>query len=139
LEDLGIGGRIILKRILNRKGGYAMVYYGLGKRQMTGCFECVDEPSDSIKYEDFLTSCETVRFLRRIRLRCFSYIISNYRYQLMPVILLHLPCLTLHCLKYRSERLSNITNLTLRRLMSYIYGAPILDVSRSHTTTQHSR
>ena len=31
------------------------------------------------------------------------------------------------------------TQLTLRRLMSYIYGAPILDVSRSHTTTQHSR
>jgi len=29
--------------------------------------------------------------------------------------------------------------LTLRRLMSYIYGAPILDVSRSHTTTQHSQ
>jgi len=29
--------------------------------------------------------------------------------------------------------------LTLRQLMSYIYGAPILDVSRSHTTTQHSR
>ena len=28
---------------------------------------------------------------------------------------------------------------TFRRLMSYIYGAPILDVSRSHTTTQHSR
>ena len=29
--------------------------------------------------------------------------------------------------------------LTLRWLMSYIYGAPVLDVSRSHTTTQHSR
>ena len=29
--------------------------------------------------------------------------------------------------------------LTFRRLMSCIYGAPILDVSRSHTTTQHSR
>jgi len=28
---------------------------------------------------------------------------------------------------------------TLRLLMSYIYGAPIFDVSRSHTTTQHSR
>jgi len=25
--------------------------------------------------------------------------------------------------------------LTFRRLMLYIYGAPILDVSRSHTTT----
>ena len=32
-----------------------------------------------------------------------------------------------------------VSHLTLRRLMSYIYGAPILDVSRSHTTTQHSR
>ena len=29
--------------------------------------------------------------------------------------------------------------LTLRLLMSYIYGAPILDVSRSHTTTRHIR
>jgi len=29
--------------------------------------------------------------------------------------------------------------LTFRLLMSYIYGAPILDVSKSHTTTQHSR
>ena len=32
-----------------------------------------------------------------------------------------------------------IKSLTFRRLMSYIHGAPILDVSRSHTTTQHSR
>ena len=29
--------------------------------------------------------------------------------------------------------------LTLRLLISYIYGALILDVSRSHTTTHHSR
>ena len=28
---------------------------------------------------------------------------------------------------------SLLSKLTLRRLMSYIYGAPILDVSRSHT------
>ena len=34
---------------------------------------------------------------------------------------------------------SAAVTLTLRRIMSYIYGAPILDVSRSHTTTQHSR
>ena len=38
-----------------------------------------------------------------------------------------------------------VKSLTFRRLMSYIYiyiyiyGAPIPDVSRSHTTTQHSR
>ena len=29
--------------------------------------------------------------------------------------------------------------LIFRLLMSYIYGAPILDVSRSHTTTQYIR
>ena len=42
-----------------------------------------------------------------------------------------------------SEFIRIIWTLTLRRLMSYIYiyiyGAHILDVSRSHTTTQHSR
>ena len=34
-----------------------------------------------------------------------------------------------------------VKSLNFRRLMSYtyIFGAPILDVSRSHTTTQHSR
>ena len=32
-----------------------------------------------------------------------------------------------------------VKSLTIRLLMSYIFGAPILDVSRSHTTTQHSR
>ena len=37
------------------------------------------------------------------------------------------------------ERDMTFLKLTLRRLMSYIYGAPNLDVSRSHTTTQHSR
>jgi hypothetical protein len=32
-----------------------------------------------------------------------------------------------------------VKSLTLRLLMSYIYGALILDVSRSHPTTHHSR
>ena len=32
-----------------------------------------------------------------------------------------------------------VKSLTVRLLMSCIYGAPILDVSRSHTTTHHSR
>ena len=32
-----------------------------------------------------------------------------------------------------------VKSLTLRLRMSYIYGAHILDVSRSHTTTQHIR
>jgi hypothetical protein len=32
-----------------------------------------------------------------------------------------------------------VKSITIRLLMSYICGAPILDVSRSHTTTQHGR
>ena len=32
-----------------------------------------------------------------------------------------------------------VKSLNLRLLMSYIYGAHILDVSRSHTSTHHSR
>ena len=32
-----------------------------------------------------------------------------------------------------------VKSLTIRLLMSYIYGAPILDVCRSYTTTHHSR
>jgi len=42
-------------------------------------------------------------------------------------------------LKIAARHIYKDMPLTLRRLMSYIYGAPILDVSRSHTTTQHSR
>jgi len=32
-----------------------------------------------------------------------------------------------------------VKSLTLRLLMAYIYGAHILDVSRSHTMTHHSQ
>jgi hypothetical protein len=44
-----------------------------------------------------------------------------------------------HQSRFYSVILASAGGLNLRRLMSYIYGAPILDVSRSHTTTQHSR
>ena len=42
-------------------------------------------------------------------------------------------------IKHDKSEITLLRNLTLRLLMSYMYGAPILDVSRSHTTTQHSR
>ena len=58
--------------------------------------------------------------------------------------------ISVHCAKFwswKSKKVYYLVDLTvndrmlltLRRLMSYIYAAPILDVSRSHTTTQHSR
>ena len=47
---------------------------------------------------------------------------------------------SIHSLKVASFKgRFNIYLLNLRLLMSYIYGAPILDVSRSHTRTHHSR
>ena len=57
--------------------------------------------------------------------------------ELNPICYL-LALLTHHFLHVRRIR---VKSLTLRLLMSYIYiyGAPILDVSRSHTTTQHIR
>jgi len=41
--------------------------------------------------------------------------------------------------KFMSSVRNKFDDLTLKLLMLYIYGAPILDVSRSHTMTQHSR
>ena len=54
---------------------------------------------------------------------------------------LNLICYLLAVLAHHFIHVSRIMvkSLTLRLLMSYIYGAHILDVSRSHTTTQHSR
>ena len=54
---------------------------------------------------------------------------------------LNLICYLLALLAHHFLHVSRIRvkSLTFRLLMSYIYGAPILDVSRSHTTKQHSR
>ena len=53
---------------------------------------------------------------------------------LLFVLFCYCLCVNVYC-----HRVTTQLQLTLRWLMSYIYGAPILDVSRSHTTTQHSR
>ena len=55
--------------------------------------------------------------------------------ELNPICYL-LALLAHHFLHVSSIR---VKSLIIRLLMSHIYGAPILDVSRSHTTTHHSR
>ena len=57
----------------------------------------------------------------------YNFIIVRTSHPLLPIEFIF------HLLSFE------LVSLTLRRLMSCIYGAPILDVSRSHTTTQHSR
>ena len=77
------------------------------------------------------------------RLTCFQKINLKRKYCINPLSPeLNPICYLLALLgAHHSLHVSRIRVklLTLRRLMSYIYGAPILDVSRSHTTTQHSR
>jgi len=66
-----------------------------------------------------------------------SFTFNPLKPELIPICYL-LALLAHHFLHVSRIR---VKPLTLRWLMSYIYiyGAPILDVSRSHTTTQHSR
>ena len=71
----------------------------------------------------------------------------TFHYQLMHLLInplnpeLNPICYLLALLAHHFLHVSRIRvkSLTIRLLMSYIYGAPILDVSRSHTTTHHSR
>ena len=64
-----------------------------------------------------------------------AQILNPLNSELNPICYL-LALLAHHFLHVSSIR---VKLLTFRRLMSYIYEAPILDVSTSHTTTQHSR
>ena len=65
----------------------------------------------------------------------FSTVFNPLNPELNPI------CYLLALLAHHFLHVSRIgvKSLTLRLLMSYIYGAHILDVSRSHTTTHHSR
>ena len=67
--------------------------------------------------------------------RCQLYI-NPLKPELNPICYLLALLGAHHCLHVSRIR---VKLLTLSWLMSYIYGAPILDVSRSHTTTHHSR
>ena len=69
-------------------------------------------------------------------LYCLSDVINPLNPELNPICYLLALLGTHHFLHVSKIR---VKSLTFRRLMSYIYGAPILDVSRSHTTTQHRR
>jgi len=72
---------------------------------------------------------------RYIILSSLLFVINPLNPELNPICYL-LALLAHHFLHVSRIR---VKSLTLMLLMSYIYGAPILEVSRSHTTTHHSR
>ena len=98
---------------------------------------CVRSPKDTMKNHNTY-----VYFLVRSHNYNSTYynfisVFNPLKPELNPI------CYLLALLAHQFLHVSRIRvkSLTFRRLMSYIYiyGAPILDVSRSHTTTQHSR
>ena len=82
----------------------------------------------------------TVRFAAKKRALEYIHVPIQWTPSLfLPEHSVQVVKLTNHLDLMRSSPLQQSNLLTLRLLMSYVYGAPILDVSRSHTTTQHSR
>jgi len=70
-----------------------------------------------------------------------QYYIISHLFQ-KHVLFIHNPATeyyTTYIIQYEKYIGTFLGILTPRSLTLYIYGAPILDVSRSHTTTQHSR
>ena len=84
--------------------------------------------------------CERIIFINPVHflviLIHFLHLINPLNPELNPICYLLALLGAHHFLHFSRIR---VKSLTLRLLMSYKYGAPILDVSRSHTTTQHSR
>ena len=78
---------------------------------------------------------------REDEVNCFAHkaacdLINPLNAELNPICYL-LALLGAHSFLHVSR--IRVKSLTFRLLISYIYGAPFLDVSRSHTTTHHSR
>ena len=98
----------------------------------TFCNNCWNSTGTSVTISGFQAS---------IQIRSFETLLSEVtdvnplNAELNPICYL-LTLLAHHFLHVSRIR---VKLLTFRLLMSYIYWAPILDVSRSHTTTQHSR
>ena len=106
----------------------------------TAGFEPTIPASERLQTQDLDRAFLNTEFLGYKQLRCIALflnvVFNPLNPELNPICYL-LALLGAHHFLHVSR--IRVKSLTIRRLMSYIYGAPILDVSRSHTTTQHSR
>jgi len=86
-------------------------------------------------YIYFHTLVHTTKCFGPVYVNALTHYINPSNAELNPI------CHLLALLEVNFLHVSRIRvkSLTLRLLMPYIYGAPILNVSRSHTTTHHSR
>jgi hypothetical protein len=68
LEEVGVGGRITLKWILNRMEGRVMDLFVSGQGQGEGSWEHGSDPWDSVKWDEFIDGGESFSFCTRIML-----------------------------------------------------------------------
>jgi len=87
------------------------------------------------KINDILKKQNIIGFIKKQRLNWLGHV-NPLNPELNPICYF-LALLGAHHFLHVSR--IRVKLLTIILLMSYIYGAPILDVSRSHTTTQHGR
>jgi len=108
------------------------------KTNISGCVNSeVDYFIDTNLMHNFSYKLHTIKFLYMFRASsAHLQEVNPLNPELNPICYL-LALLGAHHFLHVSR--IRVKLLTFRLLMSYIYGAPILDVSRSHTTTQHSR
>ena len=117
---------IFVSRLIQRY--FEMLFNHTGKQ---GMFHSTFPSKGGIEFSNTsvrTNSCET-----RVQTECC---INPLKPELNPICYL-LALLRAHHFLHVS--MIRVKLLTFRLLMSYTYGAPILDVSRSHTTTHHGR
>jgi len=121
--------------LLNR---YGVSFFGT-KQQYSGAHHSVPSSVEVEKERScnsaFMAWTGTSLPFKESRRSASEYEFNPLKPELIPICYL-LALLAHHFLHVSRIR---VKSLTIRLLMSYIYGAPILDVSRSYTTTQHSR
>ena len=100
-----------------------------------------DLPTNNLHPPLLSPTCVTCPAITIIDLSSGLHLVRNVDHKHPRYIKYKLDKFEIQIVPHRKQFISVIKSrhLTLRLLMSYIYGAPIIDVSRSHATTHHSR
>ena len=139
---LGFSLGVIVRRLRMCSATYPFLHMQICSALGKVCLYCNIESITILRENVQLVIFANERSRKRVNNAVQQRVLNNSIFNLIPLNpeLNHV-CYLLALLAHHFLHVTRIRvkSLTLRLLMSYKYGAPILDVSRSHTTTQHSR